>query len=135
MRGRKRDQDAVDEERHDFIRQEELEGQGIKRNNDTPADGEGTPRSRARSSTWNGDENAAMDALGHTSREEAMEVIRAKCQHDISELYSPPRIALEVTKHGLRRGYSFDLTVPDENGYIYGTSLFRNAERGHGQNS
>ena len=58
---------------------------------DDPADGEGTPRSsKARSSNWTGEENAAMDALGYTSREEAMEVLREKCQHDTSELYSPP---------------------------------------------
>ena len=108
-----------DEERFEMIRQEDLIGQGQKRNAEDD-NGEVPPRtSKARSSTWTGNMDAAMDALGNTSREEAMEVIHAKCQHDISELYSPPRIALEAAKHNLRGGYSFDLTVPDKDGYVW----------------
>ena len=48
-----------------------------------------------------------------------MDTIRDKCQHDISKLYSPPRIALEPATHGLGGGYSFDLTVPDKDGYVW----------------
>ena len=61
------------------------------------------------------------DARGVGARERDMEVVRARLRrrNGTSELYSPPRIALEARKHGLRRGFSLDRTVPDKDGYVW----------------
>lgn len=39
---------------------------------------------------------------------------------DIAEVYSPPRMTLEGKAMGLRCGFAFDLTVPDESGHVWG---------------
>ena len=35
---------------------------------------------------------------------------------DVSEIYSPPRVVALARKHGLREGFSLDLTTQDESG-------------------
>ena len=50
-----------------------------------------------------------------------MEVVREKlgCTNDISEIYSPKRIATMAREYGLRGGFSLDFSTPDKDGYVW----------------
>ena len=50
-----------------------------------------------------------------------MAVVRDKlgCKHDVSGLYSPPRVGKMAKTLGMRGGVSLDLTVPASDGYVW----------------
>ena len=50
-----------------------------------------------------------------------MATVRAKlgCGHDVSEIYSPPRVVKMAKTLGMKGGVSLDLTVPANDGYIW----------------
>ena len=45
------------------------------------------------------------------------------CRFDMAEMYSPPRIALEATRMGMRGGFSLDFTTPEPDGYVWDFDL------------
>ena len=49
-----------------------------------------------------------------------METMRSclQSQHDLAEIYSPPRVVKEANGMGMRDGFSLDLAAPDPDGYI-----------------
>ena len=65
-----------------------------------------------------------MDALATGSRREAMEVVGAKlgCKVDLSEVFSPLRIATMASEVGLRRGFSLDFTCKRVDGEYWNLS-------------
>ena len=56
--------------------------------------------------------------LADSSRLRDMAVVRKRvwCEHDVSEVYSPPRVVTIAEAAGLRGGFSMDLTAPGRDG-------------------
>ena len=50
-----------------------------------------------------------------------METIRSMlgCSQDLAEVYSPPRIASEANRMGMKGGFSLDFTTPEPDGYVW----------------
>ena len=50
-----------------------------------------------------------------------MAIVRNKlgCEHDVSEIYSPPRVVKMAKALGMKGGVSLDLTVPANDGYVW----------------
>ena len=71
--------------------------------------------------TWRTDYVEMLDALSRTSREETMQAVRAAhgSRNDVSEIYSPPRIAEMAKRMGMVQGFSLDLIVPTPSGYTW----------------
>ena len=64
------------------------------------------------------DESTPMDKVFSKAR-------TRKIDNDIGEVYSPPRIAARANRHGLRPGFSKDLTTTDLDGEPWGFNLPR----------
>ena len=78
-------------------------------------------------SSWIAGQDAAMDSLSRSSRNQHMEVVRAKlgCQVDVAEVYSPPRVCAMAEEMGIRPGFSLDFTSPRADGMKWDFSLPR----------
>ena len=67
---------------------------------------------------WNTDveEFEAQSTWGGAGRD--MAVVRQKfgCDHDVSEFYSPPRVAKMARERGMKGGVFLDLTIPASDG-------------------
>ena len=77
-------------------------------------------KSERKKVSWNSDveEFRTQAAWGGAGRD--MGVVRAKLggKHDVSEIYSPPRVVKMARKLGMKGGVSLDLTVPASDGFI-----------------
>ena len=70
---------------------------------------------------WDSDAEEFRQYAQKSREANNMAVIRQKfgCKHDVSEIYSPPRVVAMARKLGMKGGMSLDLTVPGENGYVW----------------
>ena len=68
---------------------------------------------------WEKDARRLGERTAREQRLEDMKVVREKlgCLNDMSEIYSPPRVAEMARKLGMAQGFSLDLTCPTAGGY------------------
>ena len=67
------------------------------------------------------DPGPSIDYFANQYEMKQMEKVKALlgAKSDISEVYSPPRIAKLASELGMQGGFSLDLTNPDELGYVW----------------
>ena len=79
---------------------------------------DGASSIRRRAKKWNRGESEMIATLADSNRLRDMAVVRKRlgCEHDVSEVYSPPRAVTIAEAAGLRGGFSMDLTAPGPDG-------------------
>ena len=70
---------------------------------------------------WDSDVKDMTNKMMSEKTKQEMATVRAKlgCRHDVSEIYSPPRVVKMAKSIGMKGGVSLDLTVPSSDGYIW----------------
>ena len=70
---------------------------------------------------WDSDVKDMTNKMMSEKTKQEMATVRAKlgCLHDVSEIYSPPRVVKMAKSIGMKGGVSLDLTVPSSDGYIW----------------
>ena len=79
------------------------------------------PRSDGRRDRWDEDYKRADKEMRIEGHLRDMETIRSMlgCGQDLAEVYSPPRIASEASRMGMKSGFSLDFTTPEPDGYVW----------------
>ena len=78
-------------------------------------------RGTFRQDSWDEDWKKVSSEIKFENNLRTIETVREmlNCSNDLSEIYSPPRIASTANRMGMRGGFSLDFTTPEADGYVW----------------
>lgn len=85
------------------------------------------PKSKPKQHGWQQKMKEDLDAVKKAVRKQDMEAMREAIgvDHDVAEVFSPPRVSDAALQLGMRPGYSRDLTVPGPDGKVWDFSRWK----------